>query len=137
MKTKKPNAELVWKQFEDLLAPRLRFSGAERAVYSNLLRHSRLEGKSTLRFSIPWLARNLSVGTNSVRRALRRLARKRVLKILERSKAGHVVHVRLPDEIHGARPNKTEVRAGARLPRRANLEESGNQNIGVNNNMDH
>ncbi len=123
MKTKKPNAELVWKQFEDLLAPGLHLSPAERAVYSHLFRHTRLEGKSSFRFSIRWLARNLGVGQDSVRRALRRLVRKGVLKLLERSKAGHVVHVRLPHEIRGARPNKTEVRAAARLPRRANLEE--------------
>lgn len=123
MKTKKPNAELVWKQFEDLLAPRLHLSPVERAVYSHLFRQTRLEGKSSLRFSIRWLARNLGFGLDSVRKALRRLARKGVLKLLERSKKGHVVHVRLPGEIRGARPNKTEARAAARLPRRASLEE--------------
>ena len=123
MKTTKPNAELVWIQFEDLLAPRLHLSPSERAVYSHLFRHSRLEGKSSLRFSIRWLARNLGFGGDSLRRALRRIVRKGVVKLLERSKAGHIVHVRLPDEIRGARPNKTEVRAAARLPRRANLEE--------------
>lgn len=122
MKPKKPNAELVWKQFEDLLAPRLHLSPKERAVYSHLLRQTRLEGKSSLRFSIRWLSRNLGLGHDLVRRALRRLVRKGALKLLERSKRGHVVHVRLPDEIRGVRPNKTEVRA-ARLPRRANLEE--------------
>lgn len=123
MKTKKPNAELVWKQFEDLLAPRLHLSAKERAVYSHLFRQTRLEGKSSLRFSIPWLARNLGFGEDSVRKALRRLVAKGALKLLERSKTGHVVHVRLPEEIRGARPNKAEVRAAARLPRPMNLEE--------------
>src|SRR5713226_1689539 len=52
MKAKKPNAELVWKQLEDLLAPRLRLSVIERTVYAHLLRHSRLEGKLRLQFSI-------------------------------------------------------------------------------------
>jgi len=42
MKNKKPNAEHIWKQFEDLLVPRLRLSVIDRAVYSHLLRHSRL-----------------------------------------------------------------------------------------------
>ena len=121
MQTKKPDAELVWKQFEDLLAPRLHLSAKERAVYSHLFRHTRLEGKSSLRFSIRWLARNLGLGTDSVRKALRRLVRKGVLKLLERSKTGHVALVRLPEEIRGARPTKTEVRA-ARLPRPASLE---------------
>jgi hypothetical protein len=45
----------VWKQFEDLLIPGLRLSIIERAVYSHLLRHSRLEGKQRLQFSIDWL----------------------------------------------------------------------------------
>src|SRR5258708_39738417 len=35
MKNKKPNAELVWKQLEDLLAPRLRLSVIDRTVYSH------------------------------------------------------------------------------------------------------
>ena len=49
MKTKKPNAELLWKQFEDLLVSRLRLSITDRVVYSHLLRHSRLEGRARLR----------------------------------------------------------------------------------------
>jgi hypothetical protein len=53
MKNKKPNATLIWKQLEDLVVPRLRLSVIDRAVYSHLLRHSRLEGKLRLR----WLYR--------------------------------------------------------------------------------
>lgn len=122
MKTKKPNAELVCKQFEDLLAPRLHLSPTERAVYSHLLRHSRLEGKSSLRFSMTWLGRNLGLCPDSARKALRRLVRKGALKLLERSKAGHVVHVRLPEEIRTG-PDMPEVRSLVRLPRGAHLEE--------------
>ena len=73
MKNKKPNAELVWKHFEDFLVPRLRLSITDRAVYSHLLRHSRLEGKVELRFSIPWLARGVGLCGNSTRWAVRRL----------------------------------------------------------------
>lgn len=123
MKTKKPNAELVWKQFEDLLAPRLCLSLKERAVYSHLFRQSRLEGKSRLRFSMAWLGRNLHLDKDTARTALRHLVRKGVVNLLERSKAGHVVHVRLPEEIRAARPNKTELTAAARHPRRLNIEE--------------
>ena len=61
MKAQKPKAELVCKQFEDALAPRLRLSTTDRAVYYHLLRHSRFEGKSRLHFSIIWLARNLGL----------------------------------------------------------------------------
>lgn len=98
MKNEKPNAEHVWKQFEDL-APRLRMSTTDRVVYSHLFRHSRLEGKLRLRFSIPWLARGVGLCGNSVRWAVRRLIARGVLRLVERSKAGHVVEVRLPEEI--------------------------------------
>src|SRR2546425_12850901 len=94
MKTKKPNAELVWKQLEDLLAPRLRLSVIERTVYSHLLRHSRLEGKLRLRFSIRWLARNIRLSTGPVREAVRRLVAQGAMRLVQRSKAGHVVEVR-------------------------------------------
>jgi DNA-binding GntR family transcriptional regulator len=95
MKTKKPNAELVCKQFEDSLAPRLRLSTTDRAVYYHLLRHSRLEGKSRLHFSVIWLARNLGLTVDTVRAALRRLVQHRALRLIERSKAGHVIDIRL------------------------------------------
>ncbi len=78
MKNKKPNAELVWKQLEDLLAPRLRLLVIDRAVYSHLLRHSRLEGKLRLRFSILWLGRNIRLSQTAMllmsggRRAVKR-----------------------------------------------------------------
>src|SRR5260370_31195206 len=98
MKTKKTNAEQVWKQFEDL-APRLRLSTTDRVVYTHLFRHSRLEGKLQLRFSIPWLARGVGLCGNSVRWAVRRLIARGLLRLIERSKAGHLVEVRLPEEV--------------------------------------
>ena len=128
MKNKKPNAEQIWKQFEDLLVPRLRLSVTDRAVYSHLLRHSRLEGKGRLRFSILWLARNIGLSGGPTREAVRRLVAQGVLRLVERSKAGHVVEVRLPDEIRAVRLNRSESRdatkaegAPARAP--VNLEE--------------
>ncbi len=99
MKNKKPNAEHIWKQFEDHLVPRLRLSVIDRAVYSHLLRHSRLEGKLRLRFSILGLARHIRLSGGPAREAVRRLVAHGVLRLVERSKAGHVVEVRLPDEI--------------------------------------
>jgi hypothetical protein len=71
MKNIKPNAELVWKQFEDLVVPRLRLNIVDRAVYSHLLRHSRLEGKVRLQFSIPWLARAARLTTTRIPSTLR------------------------------------------------------------------
>src|SRR6266699_3443586 len=71
MKTKKTNAAQIWKQLEDHLVPRLRLSITDRAVYSHLLRHSRLEGRARLRFSMAWLARGARLSTNPARWALR------------------------------------------------------------------
>jgi 5-methylcytosine-specific restriction endonuclease McrA len=106
MKNKKPNAEHIWKQFEDHLVPRLRLSITDRAVYSHLLRHSRLEGRTRLRFSIVWLARGARLSTNPARWAVRRLIAHGALRLVERGKAGHVVEVRLPDEIRACSPRR-------------------------------
>ncbi len=112
MKNKRPNAELVWKQLEDLLVPRLRLSLIDRTVYAHLQRHSRLEGKLRLRFSIRWLARNIRLSTGPVRQGVRRLVAHGALRLVQRSKTGHVVEVRLPEEIRPERLNGIESRTG-------------------------
>ena len=114
MKIKKRNAELIWKQFEDLLVPRLRLSVIDRAVYSRLLRHSRMEGKLRLRFSIAWLARGARLSNNPARNAVRRLVDHGALRLVDRTKAGHVVEVRLPDEVRAARPGPSAPRCQPR-----------------------
>ncbi len=125
MKNKKPNAELVWKQMEDVLAPRLGLSVIERTVYSHLLRHSRLEGKLRFRFSIRWLARNIRLSTGPVRGAVRRLVAQGALRLVQRSKTGHVVEVRLPEEIRPEKLNGIESRAAAKENGAAiNIEEA-------------
>src|SRR5260370_18409080 len=73
MKRKKLNVKHLWIQFEDFLFPRLRLSVTDRAVYSHLIRHSRLEGQLQLRFSMPWLPRGIGVSTGPVREPARRL----------------------------------------------------------------
>jgi hypothetical protein len=108
MKIKKPNAELVWKQLEDQLAPRLRLSVIERTVYAHLLRHSRLEGKLRFRFSILGLGRNIRLSPGPTRDAVRRLVTHGALRVVQRSKTGHVVAVRLPGEIRAVRLNGIE-----------------------------
>jgi 5-methylcytosine-specific restriction endonuclease McrA len=123
MPNKKPNAELVCKQFEDSLAPRLRLCTTERAVYYHLLRHSRLEGKSRLHFSVIWLARNLCLSQETVRKALRRLVRHRALLLVHRSKAGHVMDVCLPEEVPAARVNSVQTSVAVPSSHRGNLEE--------------
>jgi len=126
MKTKKPNAELVCKQIEDLLVPRLRLSVIDRAIYYHLLRHSRFEGKLRLHFSVRWLAKGAWLSVGSTRQGLRRLFGQGVLRLIERSKAGHVVEVRLPEEILAAAPSAHQIEPGdsAPLPSTNNLEQT-------------
>ena len=114
MKRKKLNLKHLWKQFEDFLIPRLRLSITDRAVYSHLIRHSRLEGQLQLRFSMPWLARGIGISTGPVRESVRRLVVLGALRLIRRSKAGHVISVLLPDEIRGLRPGPTVV--GGAIP---------------------
>jgi hypothetical protein len=117
----------IWKQFEDLLVPQLGMSIIDRAAYSHLLRHSRLEGRVRLRFSIVWLARGIGLSSNTARDAVRRLVNHGALRLVARNKGGHVVEVRIPEEIRGVRAR----RMGAGEPGglngdkpRASLEET-------------
>ena len=123
MKNKKPDAQLVWKQLEDVLVPRLGLNLTERVVYAHLLRHSRLEGKRQLRFSTVWLARSVRLSDQPARHAVRSLAAKGALRLVDRTQAGHLVEVFLPDEVHAA-PRKGAVSSClARRPGSGNLEE--------------
>ncbi|MGB2621557.1 MAG: HNH endonuclease [Candidatus Acidiferrum sp.] len=105
------DAKAVWKQVEDVVVPQLRLRMIDHLVYMHLLRHSQLEGKRRLHFSIPWLAHNINLSTCPTREAVRRLAACGVLRLVERSKQGHVAEVRLPHEVRGVR---VRVRAAAR-----------------------
>lgn len=106
MQTKKVNAKLLWIQFEDVLAPNLGLTIFDRAVYSHLLRHSLVVGKLRLHFSIYSVAGALGVSKTPVRKAVRRLDELGALRLLERSKTGHVAEMRLPEQIRAARPGK-------------------------------
>ncbi len=124
MTNKKMDGVLIWKQFEDLLIPGLRLSVIERAVYSHLLRHSRLEGKQRLQFSIRWLARGAGLSGWAARKGVRRLAAKGALRLAERSKRGHVIEVRLPEEVRGVRAREIAEGRAERLRGAATLEET-------------
>jgi hypothetical protein len=97
---RKPNAALVWKQNEDLLAPRLHFSRTDRTVYSHLFRHSRLEGRTKFRFSIAWLARGVGLSMKATRESVRSLVARGVVDLIERNRrTQHVIWLRLPLEV--------------------------------------
>lgn len=99
MKNNKPDAALLWKQIDDDLVPRLGLNLTERIVYASLLRYSRLEGKRQLRFTIPCFSRSVRLSEWSTREAVRSLAGKGALRLLDRSHAGHLAEIFLPDEI--------------------------------------
>jgi hypothetical protein len=93
-------------QFEDVLAPRLGLTVKERAVYSYLLRHSLVIGKLRLQFAVMSLARILGLSIGAARQAVRRLDELGALRVLERSKSGHLAEMRLPEKIRAIRPGK-------------------------------
>ncbi len=124
MKDKKIDAVEVWKQLEDVMVPRLRLPVIDHAVYSYLVRHSRLEGKRRLRFSILGLARHVRVSGGSAREAVRRLVDQGALRLVERSKAGYIAEVRLPEEIRAARPDAVEAGGAAQLRGTVEFEQT-------------
>jgi hypothetical protein len=113
----------LWKQVEDVVVPQLHLSVIDHVVYVHLLRHSRLEGKRRLRFSIPWLARNIHLSTCPTREAVRRLAAQGALRLIERSKAGHVAEVLLPEEIRGVRSHVNGAREADGMPGPVDIED--------------
>ena len=123
MKTKKPNAEQIWKQLDDSLVPRLHLGVADRAAYCYLVRHSHFEGKERLHFSIPWLARGICLSDYAAGCAARRLIDHGVLRLIERSTAGHVVNVRLPEEILADHPEQPASRPVTLADLGVNLED--------------
>lgn len=122
MKTKKLNVKFLWMQFEDVLAPRLGLTVFDRAVYSYLLRHSLVVGKLRLHFAVLSVARDLGLSNGPVRQAVRRLDELGALRLLERSKTGHLVEMRLPEQIRALRAGKNGASPAAEEPPASALE---------------
>jgi 5-methylcytosine-specific restriction endonuclease McrA len=115
MNPKKLNPGLLWMQFEDVLAPRLGLSVKERAVYCYLLRHSLVVGKLRLQFAVMALARTLGLSIGAARQAVRRLDELGALRVLERSKNGHLAEMCPPEKIRAIRlhKNRASIASGA------------------------
>jgi len=122
MANKRLNVKLLWMQFEDVLAPRLSLTVWDRAVYSYLLRHSLVVGKLRLHFAVMSVARTLGLSNGPVRQAVRRLDELGALRLLERSKTGHLVEMRLPEQIRAVRPGKNGASRAGGEPPAATLE---------------
>lgn len=120
MNNKKLDAGRVWKQLDDDVVPQLKLSAIDRAVYSFLLRHSRLDGKRRMRFAVSWLAHGVRLGAWATRHSLHRLFDHGALRLIECGQPGHVVHVRLAEEIPGVRMHK--ISAGDSSVREGSLE---------------
>jgi HNH endonuclease len=103
MNNKKYNAARLWKELEDDVMPALRLSPVDRIVYGHLVRHSLLEGKAHILFTIIGLARATNLSQGAVRAAVRRLAVRGALRLLRRAKPGHFVRVVAPREICSTR----------------------------------
>ncbi len=122
MLNKKLNAKLLWMQFEDVLAPRLGLTVKERAVYSYLLRHSLVVGNLRLQFAVMSLARTLGLSIGAARHAVRRLDELGALRVLKRSKTGHLAEMRLPEKIRAIRRGRNGASQAAEEPPASALE---------------
>ncbi len=98
----------IYADVEDLLFPQLKVDPWERVVYYHLLRHTRLKRLTSGVFSIASLAKSLSISDFKIREVLRALHAKSCLKIEDRSRNGHLIHVFLPAEIGGVHRLTTE-----------------------------
>lgn len=120
---KKLDAATLWKQLEDVVVPSLRLSVVERVVYAHLLRHSLLEGHRRLRFSIGQVARGTGLSAGPVRQAVRRLAAKGALRVVERTLEGHLIDVLPPELICAVRKNQAAQNEASWRSNSESLEE--------------
>ena len=67
------------------VVPNLRLNVIDRAVYSHLLRHTRLECRHRLCFTQLWLAKGIGVCRNTARSSLRRLVDRGAVRLIENS----------------------------------------------------
>ena len=109
----KVNVRLLWMQFEDVVAPRLGLTAKERAVYGYLLRHSLVMGRPHVRFAVTSMARTVGLSTGAARQAVRRFAEMGALRVVERNKNGHLVEMRLPQNIRAIRLGRKRSRRSA------------------------
>lgn len=93
--------EQVYADIEDLLGPGLDLDPWERVLYYHLLRHTRLKGKESGTFAVAPLSNAVPLSDFKVRDVLRSLHRKGCIRIEDRSRNGHLVHVLLPAEVPG------------------------------------
>jgi hypothetical protein len=94
----------IWKEFEDYLAPLMGMKPGERAMYSYLVRHTRLEGRRGVVLGMPALGRGAGLGYQAARIHLLRLARHGCVAV-QAYRKDYAIEVFLPEEVlRGIRP---------------------------------
>ena len=97
--------EIDWKEaladVEDILFPQLNLDPWERTLYFYLVRHTRMKGLPSGLFAVGPLSKVLPISDFKVREVLRSLHAKACVRIEDRSRHGHLIHVLLPSEIPG------------------------------------
>lgn len=89
----------VWAALEDRLYPQRKLAPADRALYSHLLRHSRLVGRRRVRMTMGSLARGAGLCPSTARRRLKELERGGCVRVGPPGRRGIEVEVLLPEEI--------------------------------------
>jgi hypothetical protein len=89
----------IWAALEDRLYPERRLAPADRALYSHLLRHSRLVGRRRVRMTMGSLARGAGLCHSTARRRLKELERQGCVRAGPPGRRGIEVEVFLPGEI--------------------------------------
>jgi 5-methylcytosine-specific restriction endonuclease McrA len=99
----------VIRQIEDHLCPALKLDTWEKSLYYHLLRLTYAAGRDSITVAIDPLGEASGMSGFTARKALRSLDAKKCISIAERSRIGHLVHVRLPEQIDGVVPKAQPV----------------------------
>src|SRR6266404_6607096 len=77
-----------------------------------------------MQFALMALARTLGLSIGAARQAVRRLDELGALRVLERSKSGHLAEMRLPEKIRAIRPGRNGAFQVAGEPPASTLEST-------------
>ena len=94
-------------EIEDLLFPQRGFDVYERSMYYHLVRHTHLEGRESRMFPLSALSASLGMSEDRARKTIRSLEQKGCIE-LERSRKGHLVKVRTPQQLGVSAPDEPD-----------------------------
>ena len=91
---------------EDHFFRALGLSVHEQVIYYHLLRHTHLEGRSSVVLPLASLVSGVGLSETKVREAIRSLDQRGCVRIEDRSRIGHAISVLLPEQVEGGLPNE-------------------------------